>query len=185
MGKQTKSCTHGQGVIQWHANAISTVGFNYDILCLKHWPTRHDLKRGICGRFIPFHKSTLVLSFICTYYAPNLPVRTCVQPPEWCKTYPPSCYSRPPGSRAQSPGLQCCSGEGGLYSPGTGPLWILQLSKDGGHVRMLASNSCWRDLYLRMFMHRTLLPSVLHLNALTLRAPPTLFSTTSQSPSTA
>lgn len=92
----------------------------------------------------------------------------------WCSW---SCCWRSPESREQSSDPWCHSEAGGRDSQDTGPPSILPDSTDTctshlrGRARVLGCDV-------------TVLPSVLHLNAVTVKAPPTFFITKSQSPST-
>lgn len=80
--------------------------------------------------------------------------------------------------------LWCGSGEEGFDSPGIGPPWILHVIKER-HVLVDTRVACQGLRSCGSECDVMDLPSVLHLNAVTARAPLTFFSTTSQSPSTA
>lgn len=80
--------------------------------------------------------------------------------------------------------LWCHLGEGGFDSLCIGPLLILYVIKER-HMQVDTHVACQCLCSYGSEYDVKDLPSVLHLNAVTVRAPPTFFSTTSQSPSTA
>lgn len=148
------------------------------------WSTVHNLEKAQdknwCGYWL---KHTRVLKLVDEQIFLGPPVTSFFQPPEECKLYSQSCCWRLPARHGPSPELRCHLGEWGYNSQGICPLLILYVMKE----RHVGWHLCW--IAISMFIWPRawckVLPSVLHLNPVTVRTPSTFFSATSQSPSTA
>ena len=112
------------------------------------------------------------------------PANIAFRPPEEWMFHSQSCCWKSPERHELSPALPCCLGEGGEDTQGICPLYLLYDIKERHmqaetHVALYCLCSCGSEYNAKV------LPSVLHLNAMTVKAPPILFSTTSQSASMA